>query len=65
MSPAVGQRAPAILRWAATIVGLMLILVECFDAMVTPRPDWIWFGAAALLMWLSRRSHRAGGREIR
>jgi hypothetical protein len=37
-----------------TAIGIWLLVMECFDALVTPKPDWLWFGAAALLIWLCR-----------
>ena len=55
---------PKILRRTGTGIALALFLVECFDAWVTPRPDWIWFAAAGLLAALCafprRRQERLG-----
>jgi len=43
-----------IYRWVGIAIGIWLLVMECFDALVTPKPDWLWFGAAALLIWLCR-----------
>lgn len=43
-----------IYRWSGMTIGIFLILVECLDAMVTPRPDWLWFVAALWLIFLCR-----------
>lgn len=48
-------------RRTGIAIGIFLIAMECFDAMVTPKPDWFWFGAGLLLMWLCRP--RARGTE--
>jgi hypothetical protein len=52
------QKAQRILRYVGMGIGIFLIAVESFDAIVTPRPDWFWFGAGLYLIWLCRpRTH--------
>lgn len=55
------QRARPILRGIGVAIGILLFLMECFDALVTPRPDWLWFGAAILLIWLCRPFRSVAG----
>ena len=50
-----------ILRWIGLAIGVALLAIECFDALVTPAVDWLWFAAGALLIFLCRP--RRGGRE--
>ena len=48
-----------ILRWIALATGVALLLMECYDAMVTPRTDWFWFGLAILQIVICRPRKRA------
>jgi hypothetical protein len=45
----------AALCWLGITIGVAPIVIECFDAVVTHRPDWLWFGAGGLLIALCRR----------
>ena len=42
------QRLLRLYRWVGIAIGIWLLVMECFDALVTPKPDWLWFGAAHL-----------------
>ncbi|MBW8842472.1 MAG: hypothetical protein JF608_11830 [Sphingomonadales bacterium] len=53
-----GAKALTILRWIGVAIGAALLTLECFDAIVTPRPDWFWLGAGALLIFLCRPRKR-------
>ncbi len=55
------QKAQRILRYVGIGIGIFLIAIEGFDAIVTPQPDWFWFGAGLVLIWLCRP--RAGVTE--
>jgi len=48
------QRLLRLYRRAGMAIGIFLLMMEFFDAMLTPRPDWLWFAAAGLLMFLCR-----------
>ncbi|WP_442679770.1 hypothetical protein ACSBM8_00765 [Sphingomonas sp. ASY06-1R] len=50
------RRVPwlTILRWIAFSIGALLLVVEIYDALVTPGPDWFWFAVALLQMWVCR-----------
>lgn len=48
-------------RASGIAIAICLIAIECFDAMVTPRPDWLWFGAAIGLLILCRPRKRDSG----
>ena len=41
-------------RRAGIAIGIFLLAMECFDVMLTVRPDWFWFAAAGLLIFLCR-----------
>jgi len=58
MTERVLSRILTALRLTGTIIGLLLFVVECFDAFVTPRPDWLWFAAAIALILLCRSPAR-------
>lgn len=60
MSASLWQTLLAIYRWTGIAIGIFLLVMECFDAMLTPRPDWFWFGASILLIWLCRPQKKAG-----
>jgi hypothetical protein len=47
-----------ILRWIAFATGALLLVIELYDALVTPAPDWFWFAVALLQMWVCRPRKR-------
>lgn len=59
MSVSRWQTLLAIYRWTGIAIGIFLLVMDGFDAMLTPRPDWFWFGAGILLIWLCRPRKKA------
>lgn len=58
MNPQRWQSLLGILRWIGVAIGAFLFVMEIFDALVTPRIDWVWFGLAAALIYLCRPRKR-------
>jgi hypothetical protein len=52
------QTLRAVCRWTGIAIGALLIVMEILDAWLTPKVDWLWFGAAILLIWICRPRKR-------
>jgi hypothetical protein len=51
------------LRWIALTVGAALLVIEVYDAFVTPGIDWFWIALAILQIYVCRPRRSAYGAE--
>ena len=48
------------LRWTALTIGAALLIIECYDAFVTPGVDWFWIALAILQIYVCRPRRGVG-----